>query len=152
MCWTIFIAPIGYALAPLIVYVFRGEFSFLKLKFNRMMFFNYWIGFLNESCLFLAVCAGLNLFNFKWGTYGDAINSLLALFFGGVIIVFPFFVAVFYNLSKNYKRILSRDVNFLARFDNILTGLNFKRQGRLVFIHTCASLLRKLWLAHMLVF
>jgi len=117
-----------------------------------MMFFNYWVGFFNETYLFLAVCAGLNLHYFRWQSYGDAINSLLALFFGSLIIAFPFFVAIFYNLKKNYDLIINRDANFLARFGNALTGLNFKRRGRLVFIHTCTSIVRKLWLAYMVVF
>ena len=116
------------------------------------MFFNYWIGFFNETFLFLAVCAGLNLYYFKWNEYGDAINSLIALIFGSIITVFPFFVAIFYTLSKNYKRIVERDEDFLARFDNVLTGLNIKRRGKLVFIPTFVSLLRKLWLAFMVVF
>jgi hypothetical protein len=77
-----------------------------------MMFFNYWVGFFNETYLFLSVCAGINLFYFKWGTYGDAINSFLALLFAGILIAFPFFVGIFYNIKKNYSRIISRDVEF----------------------------------------
>jgi hypothetical protein len=96
LCWTIFIAPVGWAVAPIIVHLLNGEFAYLKTKFNRMMFYNYWIGFINEAYLFLAVCAGLNLFNFIWSTYGDAINSFLALFCGSVLITFPFFVGIFY--------------------------------------------------------
>jgi hypothetical protein len=98
LCWTIFIAPVGWAVAPIIVHLLNGEFAYLKTKFNRMMFYNYWIGFINEAYLFLAVCAGLNLFNFIWSTYGDAINSFLALFCGSVIISFPVFVGVFYSI------------------------------------------------------
>lgn len=99
MCWTIFIAPIGYALAPLIVTACKGEFQYLKVRFNRLMFYNYWIGFISETYLFLAVCAGLNLFYFKWSTYGDAINSFFALFFAVMIVSFPFFVGTFYNFK-----------------------------------------------------
>ncbi len=91
------------------------------------MYFNYWVGFINETYLFLAVCAGLNLLYFRWATYGDAINSFLALFFGLIILVFPFFVAIFYSLPRNYARILGNDVDFLARFGNAIADLNFKR-------------------------
>ena len=102
LCWTIFIAPVGWAVAPIIVHLLNGEFAHLKTKFSRMMFYNYWIGFINEAYLFLAVCAGLNLFNFRWSTYGDAINTFLALFCGSVIICFPVFVGVFYSIQSNY--------------------------------------------------
>ena len=139
-------------MAPIVVSICQGEYAHLKLKFNRMMFFNYWVGFFNETFLFLAVCAALNFHNFKWSTYGEAINSSIALLFGSIILVFPLFVAIFYNVSRNYKRVFGRDEDFLARFDNVLTGLNIKRRGRLVFIPTVTSLLRKLWLAYMVVF
>lgn len=154
LCWTIFIAPIGWAVAPLIVHLLKGEFSHLKTRFNRLMFYNYWIGFINESYLFLTVCAGLNLFNFRWNTYGDAINSFIALFSGSIVIVFPVFVGVFYTLKSNYEKIIGRNRNeeFLARFGSAISGLNFKRRGKLVFIHNCASILRKLSLAYMVVF
>jgi len=61
-----------------------------------MMFFNYWVGFFNETYLFLAVCAGLNIHYLKWSLYGDVVNSCVALLFGSIIIVFPFFVATYY--------------------------------------------------------
>jgi hypothetical protein len=116
------------------------------------MFYNYWIGFVNESYLFLAVCAGLNLFNFSWNTYGDAINSFLALFSGSILIVFPVFVGGFYTLKSNYEKIIGRNEEFLARYDNAISNLNFKRRGKLVLIHNIASLLRSLSLAYMIVF
>ena len=116
------------------------------------MFFNYWIGFVNEGYLFLAMCAGLNLFYLKFSNYGDAINSLLALFFGFILIIFPVFVGTFYLRKSNYDKIVDRNEEFIARFDNAITGLNFKRQGKLVFINTLASILRKLSLAYIVVF
>ena len=100
----------------------------------------------------MAVCAGLNFFYFKWATYGDAINSFIALFFGVAILAYPFFVAIFYSVKRNYDRILSNDTDFLTRFDNAITNLNFKRQNKLVLVHACAIILRKLWLAHIVVF
>ncbi len=117
-----------------------------------MMFFNYWLGFFNETYLFLSVCAGLNLFYFRWGSFGEAINTVFALFFGTFLAVFPFFVAIFYNVPTNYEKIRRKDVNFLARFGETIVGLNFKRKGRLVMIHTVASYIRKFWLAYLVVF
>ena len=116
------------------------------------MFYNYWIGFINETYLFLAVCAGLNFYYFSWNTYGDAINSLIALFVGLIIVTFPFFVAVFYNMKRSYERIIQNDVEFLARFGSAIGDLNFKRRDRLVLVHACVSTVRKLWLAHLVVF
>ena len=116
------------------------------------MFYNYWIGFVNEAYLFLAVCAGLNLFYFRWSTYGDAINSLLALFCGFILILFPVFVGTFYLKKSNYDKIIDRNQEFLSRFGNAIIGLNFKRRGKLVLINTCASILRKLTLAYIVVF
>ena len=116
------------------------------------MFYNYWIGFVNEAYLFLAVCAGLNLFNFRWNTYGDAINSFLALFCGSVLIIFPAFVGIFYRKQSNFDQILKRNEEFLSRFGNAIVGLNFKRKGKLALIHTCASIVRKLLLAYIVVF
>jgi hypothetical protein len=116
------------------------------------MFFNYWIGFVNETYLFLAVCAALNLYFLQFDTYGDAINSCLTWLFGSVLLLFPFFVGTFYNLPKSFERILSLNEEFFARFGNAIEGLNFKRQGRAVLIHSVATILRKLWLAHIVVF
>jgi hypothetical protein len=107
---------------------------------------------MHETYLFLAVCAGLNLLYFNWGNYGDAINSFLAIFFGVLIVAYPFFVAIFYRVERNYERILKKDVNFLARFGAAIADLNFKRKNKLVLVHCCTSVLRKLWLAHIVVF
>ena len=152
MCFTVFIAPVGWALAPLVVAFFKGEFAFLKIKANRLMFYNYWIGFINEAYLFLSVCAGLNLFYFKWDTYGNVVNSLLSLICGLILIAFPFFVGIYYTRKVNYDLIVRRNEEFLTRFDNAILGLNFRRQGKLVFINTIASIIRKLSLAYIVVF
>ena len=116
------------------------------------MFYNYWIGFVNEAYLFLAVCAGLNLFYLRFSNYGDAINSLIALFFGFILIIFPIFVGTFYSKKSNYDKIVDRNEEFISRFGNAITDLNFKRQDKLVLINTCASVLRKLSLAYIVVF
>ena len=53
--------PLAYATAPLVVAFCKKDYSHLQLKASRLMFFDYWLGFLNETYLFLAVCVGLNL-------------------------------------------------------------------------------------------
>ena len=112
------------------------------------MFFNYWVGFFQETYLFLAVCVGLNLLYLKWGAYGEGFNSLLSIIFGALIIAYPLFVVVFYNLKKNQVNILAADEEFFDRYGSAVKDLNFKRQGRLVLLHTFLVLVRKLWLAH----
>lgn len=140
-------APLGWMLSPLVILACKGEFSFLKQIFNRLMFYNYWIGFINETYLFLAVCALLNYQFLSFRSYGDGINSLLSVFFGVVLALFPLFVAVFYNTPRNLTKIIRLNEEFLARYGNAIAGLNFKREKNLVLIHTCVSILRKLWLA-----
>ena len=118
-----------------------------------MMRFNYWIALINETYMFLAVCCGLNLFFYcSWKTFGDSINSLMAIFFSACIILFPFFVAIWYYKLENYKKILKLNQDFLARYGNVIEGLNFKRQERLVLLYATVCILRKMWLAHIVVF
>lgn len=78
------------------------------------MFFNYWIGFLNENYLFLAVCTCLNLHHFKWSTFGDGFNSTLAITLGLLVILFPLFVGIFYNKTSNFQLIMKQDQHFLG--------------------------------------
>lgn len=70
------------------------------------MFYDFWIGFFDETYLFLMVCSGLNLrYYFKWTTAGTAFNSLISLTFGMILVVFPIFITIFYNFKKNYEMI-----------------------------------------------
>ena len=63
------------------------------------------------------------------------------------MVSFPIFVAIQYNTRKNFKSIINQNKDFLARFGAITSGLNFKRRGRLVIFFTTMSIIRKLWLA-----
>ena len=76
------------------------------------MFYNNWIQFFYETYLFLGVCAGLNFYYFKFDGYGNSINSLIALFIGVIIVIFPFYVIIFYNLPKNKIKINKNDEEF----------------------------------------
>ena len=44
------------------------------------------------------------------------------------------------------------DEDFLARYGSAISNLNFKRRGKQVLIYQTVSILRKLWLAHIVVF
>ena len=152
LCWTIFLPFIAVICAPLVVYICKGEFSHLKEKSRRWMFYDFWVSFFDETNLFLTVCVALNLqYNWNWSGYGDIWNSFISVLFGSLLAVFPFFVAIFYNRKENFDLIMTRNKEFLARFGSILRGVNFKREGKTVFIYIVASLLRKLWLAYILV-
>ena len=148
LCWTIFLGPLAWALFYLLAILSPTKFEHHKIKWNKRMGFNYWIALINETYMFLAVCCALNLFfNFRWNTVGDTINSLVALFFSSAIVLFPCFVAIWYNLPWSYDRIINRNEDFKARFGTAISGLNFKRRGRKVLLYQTVSILRKLWLA-----
>jgi hypothetical protein len=109
MCITLFTPFVARFLASAIVCMFRGrkniwkfDLSQINEKSERWLKYGFWISFLDETYLFLLVCASLNLRSyFEWHTIGDAINSLLALLFGVILVVFPVFVALFYRTDKN---------------------------------------------------
>ena len=127
LCWIIFVTPLIWAATPLVVAISRGELKHLKRTVSHQMFFNNWIRFCYETYLFLGVCAALNFNYLKFDGYGNIINSLLALFSGLVIVVFPFFVIIYYNLPKNKTKIKANEEEFFARFGSVLEGLNFLR-------------------------
>ena len=76
----------------------------------------------------------------------------MAIICSAAILLFPFFVAIWYSKASNFDRIMSHDKEFLARFGNAIEGLNFLRQGRDVLYYATISILRKIWLAHIVVF
>ena len=92
-----------------------------------MMFFNSWLTFINETYLFLGVCAALNMSYFYFNSPGNTFNSLLSCLFGGIIIVFPFFFIIYYNLPQVYSQVVRRNEEFLSRYGQVLEGLNFTR-------------------------
>ena len=125
----------------------------MKEQSVKWLQYGFLISFLDETYLFLLVSASLNLSDyFEWIGIGDVLNSLLSILFGIILVVFPFFVAIFYSREKNYERITKGDQDFKARFGSIIEGLNFKRRQRLALFYPCLSLFRKLWLAYILVF
>jgi len=116
------------------------------------MFWNNWIQFYNETYLFLGVCAALNYYYFRFDSYGNIINSVCAGMFGSIIIVFPFFVIVFYNLKQNYQKIKNNDTEFFERYGSAIEGLNFLRLENYVILYPFFSCLRKLSLIYVVVF
>lgn len=119
---------------------------------HRMMFWNNWLKFFYESYLFLGMCVALNTQYFLFNTFGNVFNSLIAVFFGIILVLLPIFVGVFYNLLKFAERIWTRDEEFFARYGSIVDSLNFIRNGQIVMLYPIASLTRKLWLVLTLVY
>jgi hypothetical protein len=109
VCITLFTPFVARILASVIVFMFSGRKKILKFDLSqikenseRWLQYGFWISFFDETYLFLLVCASLNLRGyFEWHTGGDAINSLLAILFGIILVVFPMFVAIFYRTKKN---------------------------------------------------
>jgi hypothetical protein len=102
LCWTIFLMPLIYAAAPLLVALFKKNFANFRLRANRLMYFDYWLGFLNETYLFLAVCVGINFSYQSWTSYGEGLNTALAYLFGFLLAALPVFTAVYYVIPSNY--------------------------------------------------
>jgi hypothetical protein len=158
LCFTLFLPFIARFFAPLAKFIpkkeiFKIDYEVLQTDAKNWLQYGFWISFLEETYLFLFVCSGLNLrYYFEWQTAGDGANSLFALFFGIILLIFPFFVSIFYSLDKNYTLIEKNDTDFKARFGSIIEGLNFKRRQRWALFYPCLSLFRKMWLAYILVF
>ncbi len=89
------------------------------------MFMNDWIALISDTFLFLGVCVALNLKEFSFSTYNNAINSFLAVIFGLILLAFPFFVGIFYR--RFTKLSVKEVIEFVSRYGNGIEGLNFKR-------------------------
>jgi hypothetical protein len=107
LCWTLFVTPLLYLGTFVFVACYGQELDHLKEKMSRKMFFNNWIQFLNETYIFLGVCVALNFYYFCWDSYGNALNSLSAAFFGLLLVLFPFFIILYYNLPNSKLKIKS---------------------------------------------
>jgi hypothetical protein len=123
LCWTAFVGPVvwlAYQLLARLIQVrvnsnwirfttlSKSRFEAAKLKWNKRMLFNYWIGLLNQTYIFLTACCCLNLYYYwKWDTFGDLVNSLISVIIGVVLVSFPIFVAIWYNIPKNYDQIIN---------------------------------------------
>jgi hypothetical protein len=102
LCFTIFFPFLARVFAPVVVFICKGKFSHLNEKAKNWLQYGFWVSFFDETYLFLMVCSGLNLrYYFEWIKGGDAVNSLISMSFGTILLVFPVFVAIFYRHKKN---------------------------------------------------
>lgn len=115
--------------------------SLKKAKNN--MCYNAWIQLINETFLFAGTCAAVNISYLYFNSYGNVINSLIALLVCVIILVFPVVLLCLYLPQKNYDKILQGDKEYMAQYGSILENLNFKRMGKKVFVFVIFGLVRK---------
>jgi hypothetical protein len=145
LCFGFTVVPLCWMLSPLLYCVFYGSLTHLKIKIDRMMFWNSWIELINQTYLFLGFCVFLNIIHYlHFDSVGNAINSLLSLFFASILLLAPIFVLLFYSRKKNERHILSANPEFRDKFGAFLKGLNFKRRGQNVLVYICATMIRRL--------
>ena len=153
LCLTVFIVPFLWLISLILHRLKPGKFYQLKLRYTRLMFFDGWCSFFNETFLFLAVCSGLNLrYYFKWGSAGESFNTLCAIFFGLMLLAFTIFAALFFRTKDNIERLKDRSNEYMMQFGTFLSELNFLRRDRLVLVYNTVSMLRKIWLAAIVVY
>jgi hypothetical protein len=70
------------------------------------MFFNSWITFVKDNYLFLAVCAALNVYYFRWDTPGNVANTVITVLTGAVLPSYLVFLHCFYLRKKNFNLIM----------------------------------------------
>jgi hypothetical protein len=127
LCGLLFVTPILWLSTCFLKLLNNSVFGWLEAYWNKRMFFNDWIGFLRETYLFLGMCVMLNIQYLNFDTYGNIINSLLAMGFGLILLVWPLFVGLFFR--KFLQIHFTKVEDFLKRYGNGIEGLNFKRQG-----------------------
>lgn len=152
LCITLSVSLLSQLISPLVKKFLNGKLAYLSNKIKDFTFKNYWLGFFNETFLFLAICTALNFDFYKWNSYGNAVNSLLTSIFAALLLVFIFFIGFFYNRSENYALITKRDKTFFNSYGSVIKGLNFKRKGKSVLVFVFVGFMRKLLLAYLLVF
>jgi hypothetical protein len=94
LCPTIFIVPLLWLSVVLLYFcVSKARFGAVKDKYTNLMFCNNWIGFINETYIFLGVCSSLNVVYYnRFDTSGNSFNTIISIFFCAVIVLFPAYI------------------------------------------------------------
>ena len=79
LCFTVLVAPILWFTSMIAGAIFKTRLTKYRVKFQRLMFFDYWLSLLGETYLFLAVCTFLNFNYLKWESFGEGINSFITV-------------------------------------------------------------------------
>jgi hypothetical protein len=142
LCWLFLVTPLCWIAASIATRINRLVFGWIGRIWSRKMFFNYWIGLFSDTYLFLGMCAALNFRYFYFDSFGNGLNSTLAIIIAIILSAFPLFIALFY---RRFKRLSFKRVGrFLSRYGNGIVGLNFKRRGNSVLVYQCASMIQKI--------
>lgn len=152
MCVTVLVTPFIWIFLKATNKFFDGKLDYHIRLYDRQIFFNYWILFLNETFLFLGVCVAININSYLYfNSFGNAVNSLLSIFLATTLILFPFFFICFYSNKSVYELIEKKDENFLARFGSVLKELNFLREKKVVLRYPVIIIVRKMILIYTVV-
>jgi hypothetical protein len=111
---------------------------------RNYLFFNGTFTFFNETYIVLLTCCTIGTLYLKWDTPGNFLNSSLALVLGGILVLYPIVIAIFYSRPFIYKKILSGDKQQESRFGYLIKPFNFKRRGKQVLTYLTISLIRRL--------
>jgi hypothetical protein len=65
------------------------------------MFFNGNLIFVDENYLLLAMSASLNTYYFYWDSFGNALNSLLCVAIGVIVIIAPFIIYFLFSRQNS---------------------------------------------------
>lgn len=79
-----------------VIKLWLPRFHFFRMRLTNYLFFNKTFDFINETYLLLAMCSCLNLTELHWDSYGQIINSVLAVILLVVVATFPTFIYFFY--------------------------------------------------------
>lgn len=140
----------------LLIFIIIGfifpKYERFKQSVSDMLFCDKSFKFLFETYLILAMCASINFKYNRWDTLGNGFNSWLSIFIMIILVGFPITVGVLYSRPKVFKLVYHRNKEFMKKFGSLIENLNFHRHGPKVFIYLWVTMLRKLWLVHILVF
>ena len=96
----IFIAVGSYIFMVVLWFLLpRKYFQRLRARIHRFMFFNGLIVFLDENYILISVCGCINTYYFKMTSIGNRLNVFFSVLLLATSVLFPIFVAIFYNLQ-----------------------------------------------------
>ena len=89
-----------------------------------MFKFRFYLRFFRELYIILVICAVLNMYYLKWGSFGESLNTLVALVLCCITGFYPFIV---YCLVQNSAL---RSKRFKKRFGTLVDQLNVDKYAQ----------------------
>jgi lysylphosphatidylglycerol synthetase-like protein (DUF2156 family) len=113
---------------------------------HEKAYWNFFIGFVDGTYLLVCIAALINMRQQHLGQLPADANFLIAtIFFVAVVVGFPVFIVLNYLVCRGKEDL--EDEEFQERQGGLYEDYDFKKKGKLVFIHTLALLARMLLLA-----